>query len=204
MDNKAYLDEIAVKGKKKNTGPILTPLMIKLIITAVAALVTIVTVALFINSKNIENSKIDQQVYARIASLLDSGGPMLSYQDDLRSAELRGYTTNLVNSLTTAQNKLASVASAVNVNPESFHQDVIDKEAAAMSEFSSELESAKLNGRIDRAFAINAAYQITLLISLEEQARGKATNSAYASALDNSLSDLELIYNSFKNYNDTY
>ena len=44
MDNKAYLDQIAVKGKNAtNSGPLLSPLMIKLLIAGAIMLITLMS-----------------------------------------------------------------------------------------------------------------------------------------------------------------
>ena len=53
MDNKAYLDEIAVKSKKKfSAGPILTPLMIKLIAAAAVAVIAMIVIGGILAAKN--------------------------------------------------------------------------------------------------------------------------------------------------------
>ena len=55
MDNKAYLDQIAVKGKVKS-GPIFTPMLIKIIAAGVVALITLIIVGAVISSSNSNNA----------------------------------------------------------------------------------------------------------------------------------------------------
>ena len=53
MDNKAYLDQIAVKGKNAtNKEPLLSPLMIKLLVAGVIMLITVIIVGAIFNSAN--------------------------------------------------------------------------------------------------------------------------------------------------------
>ena len=51
MDNKAYLDQIAVKGKVKS-GPIFTPMLIKLIAAGAIILITMIIVGSIISGSN--------------------------------------------------------------------------------------------------------------------------------------------------------
>ena len=205
MDNKAYLDQIAVKGKKNSSsGPILSPLMIKLIIVAVVAIIAIIIVSSMISAKKAEGAKVDQMVYTRIVSLTKTSNPMLSFQKKLRSSDLRGNATNLNNSLLTTKRKIDSVASAIKLKTSDIDPEVSDSNSSAMSTYKAELTRAKLNGHLDRTYAISTAYQISMLISLEKQARSKATNGTYASALDSSISDLEILYENFQKYTETH
>ena len=51
MDNKAYLDEIAVKGKRQGVGAgILSPMLIKLIIVALFAVIALAVVGNIISA----------------------------------------------------------------------------------------------------------------------------------------------------------
>ena len=53
MDNKAYLDEIAVKGKKRfSAGPIMTPVMIKLVAAAAVAVIAMIVIGGVLSSPN--------------------------------------------------------------------------------------------------------------------------------------------------------
>ena len=63
MDNKAYLDQIAVKGKVKS-GPIFTPMLIKLIAAGVVMLITMIIVGsvISIGTTGVKTSGISAEV----------------------------------------------------------------------------------------------------------------------------------------------
>lgn len=200
MDNKAYLDEIAVKGKKKfSAGPILTPVMIKLIAAALVAVVAMIVIGTILSNKNQEVAEVHQMVYARIDSLLDKKGPFNSYSEDLKSSDLRTYTVQLLSSLETTR-------STLNRSGQDFtaSENITTENSALMSAFQYELKEATLNGQLDKVYATDAAYHLSLLILLEEQALAKATNDTYANALNSSITDLKVLEENFRDYSDTH
>ena len=100
MDNKAYLDEIAVKGKYKgNTGPIISPVIIKLIIAALFAVIALAIVGGIISSKNQETIQLYEAVYERIALLAGNGSPFKEYQNSLYSSDLRANNISVLSSM---------------------------------------------------------------------------------------------------------
>ena len=200
MDNKAYLDEIAVKGKKKfSAGPILTPVMIKLIAAAVIAVIAMVVIGTILSNKNREVAEVHQMVYARIDSFLDKKGPFNSYSEDLKSSDLRTYTVQLLSSLETTRSALDRSGQDFAANA-----DVTSENSGLISTFQYELEEAALNGQLDEVYATDAAYHLSLLILLEQQALAKATNSVYADALNSSITDLQVLEEQFRDYSDTH
>jgi len=203
MDNKAYLDEIAVKGKKKfSAGPLLTPVMLKIIIVGVAALICMVIVATMLGSKNEDNTSIHQSVYLRVSSLLSDKGPVQQYLKKIKASDLRAYTTSLISSLTTTEAGIKSAAGRVGFSPGSAPSEVSTQNSAQITTMTTDLERAYLRGNLDVTFASTLAYQLTLLISLEKQARTKTNDDAYAKVLDSSVRDLEKLEESYRNYAD--
>lgn len=200
MDNKAYLDEIAVKGKKKfSAGPILTPVMIKLIAAAAVAVVAMIVVGGILASKNGEVAEVHQMVYARIESLLDDEGPLNSYSERLKSSDLRTYTVQLLSSLESSRSAIETSGQNVTASGK-----VTDENSGLMMTYMNELEDGMLSGQLDKVYATDTAYHLSLLISLEQQARAKATNDVYANALDASIRDLQTLQKNFKEYSDTH
>lgn len=205
MDNKAYLDEIAVKGKKKfSAGPLLTPLMIKLIIVGVFAVIAMMIVGNMLSDSNKKVAEIHEAVYTRVNSLVNPNGPIELYNRKVKSSALHTYTMSLISTLTTTKARLSAVASAINLDPANITPDVTAADQANLFTYNSELEEAYLNGVLDITYATSTAYQISLLISLENQARSKTSDANYAKVLDDSIRDLTVIQENFKNYSDTH
>ncbi|MBO4855057.1 hypothetical protein J5500_01455 [Candidatus Saccharibacteria bacterium] len=205
MDNKAYLDEIAVKGKKKfSAGPILTPVMIKLIIVGVAAVIAMIVVATMLGSKKDDSAAIHENVYFRMTRLIDKKGPLATYIKKLKSSELRTYTSTLSSSLTTTTTSIKAVAGKIGLNTNSASGPVSSEINSLFTTLDSELDRAYLSGNLDVTYASSIAYQLALLISLETQARSKTSDATYAKTLDESKADLESLEESFRNYADTH
>ncbi len=205
MDNKAYLDEIAVKGKKKfSAGPILTPVMIKLIIVGVAAVISLIVVATMLGSRNDGSAALHEAVYLRINSLMDKKGPVQSYIKKVKDTNLRTWTTQLISSLTTAQTSIKAVSKKIGLNTSGSDADVKAENTKQMNTFKSDLERAYLSGRLDTIYATDMSYQLTLLINLENQARVRTSDATYAKALDDSIHDLTTLEESFRDYSDNH
>ena len=193
MDNKAYLDEIAVKSKKKfSAGPILTPLMIKLIAAAAVAVIAMVVIGGILSAKNNEVAEIHQTVYARISSIVGDESPYEEYAERLKSSDLRTYVVQMTSSMDTTLSAIDSYYP----DASKASSKVIEENSGTMTALMTTFEDAKLNGQLDKTLASETAYQLSMLISLEQQARAKSTNDDYAQALDNSIATLK----HFKNY----
>ncbi len=177
----------------------MTPVMIKLIAAALVAVVAMIVIGTILSNKNQEVAEVHQMVYARIDSLLDKKGPFNSYSEDLKSSDLRTYTVQLLSSLETTR-------STLNRSGQDFtaSENITTENSALMSAFQYELKEATLNGQLDKVYATDAAYHLSLLILLEEQALAKATNDTYANALNSSITDLKVLEENFRDYSDTH
>ncbi len=200
MDNKAYLDEIAVKGKKRfSAGPIMTPVMIKLVAAAAVAVIAMIVIGGVLSSRNGEVAEVHQMVYARISSMLSDEGPLLTYSERLKSSDLRTYTVQLLASLESTRSSIEASGQSVDASGK-----VTEENDGIIMTYMNELQDAMLAGQLDKTFATDAAYHLSMLISLEQQARAKATNDVYATALDGSIRDLQTLQKEFKTYSDTH
>ena len=203
MDNKAYLDQIAVKGKVKS-GPILTPMLIKLIAAGVVMLITMIIVGGVISSSNAKVTQTHERVYLRIAKLGDksSSAPLTKYSKLLRNSDLRSYASNLYNTLLTTNASLSSVISTTGVNTSSISSVVSSEEATNLSNYTAALDNAILAGTLDRTFATETLYQISTLIQYENESLKKANSQSYANLINQSISDLTILQEQFKDWSD--
>lgn len=203
MDNKAYLDQIAVKGKVKS-GPILTPMLIKLIAAGVVMLITMIIVGGVISSSNAKVTQTHERVYLRIAKLGDksSSAPLTKYSKLLRNSDLRSYASNLYNTLLTTNASLSSVISTTGVNTSSISSVVSSEEATNLSNYTAALDNAILAGTLDRTFATETLYQISTLIQYENESLKKANSQSYANLINQSISDLTILQEQFKDWTD--
>jgi hypothetical protein len=189
MDNKAYLDQIAVKGKVKS-GPIFTPVLIKLIAAGVVALITMIVVGSIISSSNAEVTKTYERVYMRITSLASEQSPLKLYAEKLRNSDLRANALSFLSALKSTNVSLSSLGDNIGIKTGAISKTVTEEDSANTGELTSALDDAVLNGNIDQVYATKTYYQITLLLSLEAEARAKTPNQQFASLLDSSTNDL--------------
>jgi hypothetical protein len=197
MDNKAYLDQIAVKGKVKS-GPIFTPVLIKLIAAGVVALITMIVVGSIISSSNAEVTKTYERVYMRITSLASEQSPLKLYAEKLRNSDLRANALSFLSALKSTNVSLSSLGDNIGIKTGAISKTVTEEDSANTGELTSALDDAVLNGNIDQVYATKTYYQITLLLSLEAEARAKTPNQQFASLLDSSTNDLLILQEQFK------
>lgn len=201
MDNKAYLDEIAVKGKRKgNSGPILSPAVIKLIIVAVFAVIALAVVGGIISNKNQETVQLYEAIYQRMYLLADDESPFIEFQNSLYSSDLRAYNISVVSSLQSTMSTLASASTGAGFNADSISSKVEGEQRAVLDEFIAKMEEAKLLGEGDVTFAAEASYQLSSLIAMEQEARSKVTDANFAQALDDSIRDLTALEKNYHNW----
>ena len=203
MDNKAYLDQIAVKGKVKS-GPIFTPMLIKLIAAGVVMLITMIIVGGVISSSNAKVTQTHERVYLRIAKKRkkNSSTPLAKYSKLLRNSDLRSYATNLYNTLLTTNTSLSSVISTTGVNTAKISTVVSTEENANISSYTAALDDAILAGTLDHTFATETLYQISTLIQYENESLKKANNQSYANLINQSINDLTVLQEKFKDWSD--
>lgn len=205
MDNKAYLDQIAVKGKRHLvSGPILSPTILKLLIVAIIAIISLFIVGAVISSTNTQLSDNYARLFTRIKNFTENDGPLNTYGEELKSSDLRAHALTLSSSLTSTLNSLGGIANNLGVDPDNPPSSVQDSEAELLGAFNSTLYSAQLNGQLDRSFASETAYQISLLLSLESEIREKSSNSNLAPILDSSINDLTSLQKNFTDYSNSH
>ena len=206
MDNKAYLDQIAVKGKVKS-GPIFTPVLIKLIAAGVVMFITMIIVGSVISSSNAKVAQSHEHVYMRITNLgndSSSSNPLKAYSEKLRDSDLRGTAKSLMMILTATKNNLSGMASAIGVDPSAISPEVSKIESTSLSSYSAALEDAVLAGTLDRTFASETYMQIATLISYETESMKKSNNQAYVNLLNQSIADLTKLQEQFMVWSDSH
>lgn len=203
MDNKAYLDQIAVKGKVKS-GPIFTPMLIKLIAAGVVLLITMLVVGGIVSGSNAKVTQSHERVYLRIAKLGDksSSAPLAKYSKLLRNSDLRSYATILYTTLVNTNNSLSSVISTTGVKTTSISSEVSKEESANITSYTSALDDAILAGTLDRTFATETIYQISTLIQYENESLKKANSQSYANLIQQSINELTSLQEQFKDWSD--
>ena len=204
MDKKAYLDQIAVKGKVKSGGVIFTPTLIKLVAAGVVALVTIITVGIVISSSNAKVTQTYERVYLRIHNLSINNytNPLSKYTEKIRDSNLRAHATTLLSVVTSTDNSLTGIVSTIGVKTDNISKEVSSVENNNLTNLTNLLLDASYAGNIDRVYATNANYQISTLLQYENEALKKTNNQSFANVLNQSKTDLTQLQKQFQDWLD--
>ena len=200
MDNKAYLDQIAVKGASSNKPALITPAMIKFIIAGVIAFIVIIIVGTMLNSSTQEDTEAYTKLYIRTTNLANQGtSPLESYKYKIKSTKILQYNSMLVTSLNNFNNTYGALAEAAGFSTTGSAETVAE-EAEIMNGITNDFERGYLNGTLGQSCANSMTYQISLMLSLIQEIRATTTNEQVAVALDGLKSDLEKIQPLYANY----
>lgn len=205
MDNKAYLDQIAVKGKVKS-GPIFTPMLIKLIAAGAIILITMIIVGSIISGSNAKVTQSFERVYVRISNFGsdDYENPLQKYADSIRNSDLRTYCEQLRTIMYDTNTRLSSVISSTGVKTDKISNDITSDESLNWSNYIYALDNALLSGTLDRTFATETEYQLSTLIQYEHEALNKSNNQEFSNILQQSIKDLTSLQQSFKSWADSH
>jgi hypothetical protein len=205
MDNKAYLDQIAVKGKKPSViKSLLTPAIIKLLAAGLVALILFFVVIGILNSNNAKITQKFEAVYQRAASLALDDNPLYLYNQKLKSSDLRQYNSTLQMVLATFNNSYRALAPTAGFDPEAISSSVVAEDETNTATIEAELNAGYLNGMLDHTYAATAYYQISILITMNQEAIAASTNTDLSDVLNkfnNGLIDLQKLYKKYMNSN---
>lgn len=198
MDNKTYLDQIAVKGENIQKTSILSPGLIKLILGAFIALIAILIIAAVLNSVNNRPKDLARDLFVRMNALSAEEGPLATYTKNIKDSTLRNYGNQVRQALRNSVSKYTPVLENMGVSVE-FDSEADgkengkteDKDAVSVSQYTSELHDARLKGLLDRQFASKTSLQITYVLSTAYDLRDRARNEDLVSVIDDSTDDLE-------------
>ncbi|MBR2659210.1 hypothetical protein IKF40_00060 [Candidatus Saccharibacteria bacterium] len=208
MDNKEYLEKIASEArpnKPATSGFLgklgLSPLMKKLLIGGVVLAFLIIILGAALGGGGDKNSERDlvDKLSLRTTNLITS---IEKYTGKVKSSSLRSMGNSLKAFLNQANyainSSLTNDFGDTSGQPQK-EQTGLDEETWA-ADLDAALEGARLNGILDRAYAREYAYQIGMLIDLENDTIKKTNKPDLKSALEKSVNDLDQLYPQFNNF----
>ncbi len=204
MDNKAYLDQIAVKGKNVEKKPILTPGLLKIIGLGLLVIVTLLALVVVVSNANKRDYASYESLYLRTTKLADKKSPIHTYTEKLKSSELRSWSSLLSASLDQLNAGLASQLKNEGADVTNISAEVKTSENALFSSYESAIEDAYLSGMLDRTYAYETSYQISLIISAEEAVISQSTDGTLKGTLEKSIEDLEILEEKFLDYSNKH
>ena len=79
----------------------------------------------------------------------------------------------------------------------------MSEETGSFSAYMAQLEKASIAGEMDAYYSSQTANRIMQIKTIEQQILQKTKNKALPAILSNSISDLDILYEKFRDFNDT-
>lgn len=206
MDNLEYLNQISqsTRPTTKSSGfsSFLTnnSLILKILIGGLVAFAILIGIGTLINSGNTTSADLAKQLYVRINNV---NSTIATYNKSLKSSQLRSITSSLTGTLTGASAQLKTYLDTTYADDE---QPLVPPESIATSEadastvLNDTLNTAKLNGLLDRTYASQILLQVNLLLSLTSELAGHDSDPALYQILSNFYNNLSTIRQSLSSY----
>lgn len=201
MDKQEYLNQISAHqtpAKKSPLDGLLHSKFLWIGLVAVVLLVIIMGVGTAINS-NKPSGK--ENLYQLILHINNTSAVISEYQTYVKSSDLRSYSASLGSVLSNTNRDLTNYATtAYNYKEKDIPKTTVADETTAQTELKDELFEAKINGILDRIYAHKMAYEISLIMSLEQQVAKLIKNSDLQATLSSSYDSLSNLYHNFDDF----
>lgn len=202
MNDQEYLKQISdeVRSEKKSVTGFMSSTAFKV---GVGGLVAFIVLAIF--GTILSSGKVDLKTRCAALRLrLTNTAEVISdYQNNIKSSALRSNSASLRAVLSDTSNKLLGYLEEKYSLKDGRESKDLKEEAKLNKEnLEASLFEAKINGILDRMFAHEMAYEVSLLIT-EETSIYNAGDSALKSIMETSLTSLKSLHEIFDNYSET-
>lgn len=194
MNNLEYLNQISKSSRPVKTGANAQGfgLIIKIAVAGVAVFIVLLVVGLLLGNKSNSTADLEPQIYLRTTNLEKT---LTTYNKSLRSSKLRAINLTLSSTLTAATNQLVAISKDASSN-----KDLVASETEYINELNNTLNTAKLNGALDRTYANQMQLQTALLITMLEQALNHTSSEELKGAYSQYLANLTTANTDLVNY----
>lgn len=187
-----YLNQIATPIKQK-TGP--SNFMLIIFGLVAVAILAIVAMLAF----NSRTTPLDRatELYVRMDSLRTIGRDQHNH---LRDNGLRTTNTSYQLFLSNAIRDIEEPLSAAGINKSTLDAELRSQEQSLVNEYKDQFEDARLNVELDRTYAREMTYQLTLLNSMMETIYNETNTEELKSFLEQTNNNLATIAEDFSNF----
>ena len=135
---------------------------------------------------------------------IDNTSAVISeYQPSINSSDLRSDSASLLSILANTNRDLTNYLTDVYSYKSGAEGETLTNDAKLNADgLRAVLFSAKINGTLDRIYANQVAYEVSLLMNEEAKIYDKTGNDRLKGILSSSYSSLENLYNSFKSFSE--
>ena len=199
MDNMAYLEQIAVS--KKPAAPKQSFIHSKKFLIILGVIVFFALFLLIISSLLNSNSNKEPDAIAhlnlRTTNLLAT---LKEYNPSVKSSTLRSLGSSLSAQLTDLNRDVAPVAKEL--FNKKIPEKITEEETSFIDNLNSTLETARLNGVLDRVFVREFTLQIVLVNTLQSEILARTKDENLANALNGSIPNLKELHTQFEDYSE--
>lgn len=205
MNNLEYLNQISQSSRSKpvlkKPRKISPSLILKIVVGSLVSLFIIIAIATIANNSTNKSSELSKQLYLRMTNLHST---LSTYNKSLKSSKLRAIGISLSGTLLNSSNQLSTyiTANETKKNPLVPNTETVASETASTDRLNNILNSAKLNGILDRIYLNQIQLQVSLLTSLDTQTIARTKDPALLQILNQLHSNLTTIEQSFQEYSD--
>ncbi len=204
MDNFAYLNEIAqsnrpVKNPAAQGSFLNKSMVIKIVVGGAVLFFLLMAVGALLSGLKNRTVELTRQVYLRTTNL---NSVLVTYNPAVKNSSLRSTGLSLAGILTNATTQLGKYLNPTGDDGASLQPaaDVVAEETTTLNGLNTALESAKLNGVLDRTYANQIGWQVSLLLALVSELEERSDDAGLLSVLQNYRTSLETIHQSFESY----
>lgn len=203
-DNVNYLNQISASTKPSKKGAsdrLFSPTVIKFIIGGVAAAILMIIVGSLLGGLNNKPVDLTKQLYVRSENL---GKTYDTFYKKIKSNKLRSANSTFSSALTDLRVKIANrLADGYQYDVSKIDSGLVASETAYIEALNKILDDSNLNNILDRTYAREIAYQISLLISIESEISERTKDQELKTIVENSKTVLETLKPQFDDFSDT-
>lgn len=201
MDSQSYLNEISasVRPQKKSKADFLKS---KFVLVGIIGVAGIAILAILGSVMGGRQSGAKEQVFTlqlRLSNLVET---VEEYQPSIKSSELRSNSASLKGVLSNTNNEIEKYIEE-QLDKKKPEKKLTESEQSHIDELNEELFQAKINGIMDRIYAHKMAYEISLLMTMEDKLYDASKNETLRGILDTSYDSLENLYGKFDQFSET-
>ncbi len=203
MDKQEYLNEISSDIghlQSSNNKTFLSSKIFLISIIGIAGFILIAITGAIIGGSTIS---LKDRIATLILHIDNTTEIIEKYQSNLKSSDLRSYSSSLRGIFqNTSRNLTEYSSSKYNFKPKEIKKSIQEEETSVKDALDSDLFKAKINGRLDRIYADKMAYEISFVLSHENQILKNASDSSLKDIVTTSRESLSVLYDNFNNFSD--
>lgn len=186
--------------KQSKMGKIFSSKIFMVSIIGVILLVVIMIVGAILGGSRTNEKELAYKLKLHI----DNTSAVISeYQPSVNSSDLRSNSASLLSILANTNRDLTSyLTDAYSYKSGSEGETLINDAKLNADGLRAVLFNAKINGILDRIYASQVAYEVSLIMNEESKIYNKTNNDNLKNILSSSYSSLENLYNAFKSFSE--